>query len=86
MCSYQLIGFLFTRPNVSNDCQKAFVTNRVGNFGLLLGILGLYWLTGNFEFQDLFEIFNNLISNNDNEVHFLFVTLCAFLLFSGAIA
>uniref|UniRef100_A0A6N2MWJ6 NADH:quinone oxidoreductase/Mrp antiporter transmembrane domain-containing protein n=1 Tax=Salix viminalis TaxID=40686 RepID=A0A6N2MWJ6_SALVM len=48
--------------------------------------IGLYWLTGSFEFQDLFEIFNNLISNNDNEVHFLFVTLCAFLLFSGAIA
>nr|YP_009729610.1 NADH-plastoquinone oxidoreductase subunit 5 [Homalium cochinchinense]QHW07336.1 NADH-plastoquinone oxidoreductase subunit 5 [Homalium cochinchinense] len=86
MCSYLLIGFWFTRPIVSNACQKAFVTNRVGDFGLLLGILGLYWITGSFEFQDLFEIFNNLIYNNDNEVHFLFVTLCAFLLFSGAIA
>nr|QJQ35740.1 NADH-plastoquinone oxidoreductase subunit 5 [Populus pamirica]UFI55513.1 NADH-plastoquinone oxidoreductase subunit 5 [Populus szechuanica var. tibetica]UFI55598.1 NADH-plastoquinone oxidoreductase subunit 5 [Populus szechuanica var. tibetica] len=86
MCSYLLIGFWFTRPIVSNACQKAFVTNRVGDFGLLLGILGLYWITGSLEFQDLFEIFNNLIYNNDNEVHFLFVTLCAFLLFSGAIA
>nr|YP_009573523.1 NADH-plastoquinone oxidoreductase subunit 5 [Azara serrata]QBM92251.1 NADH-plastoquinone oxidoreductase subunit 5 [Azara serrata] len=86
MCSYLLIGFWFTRPIVSNACQKAFITNRVGDFGLLLGILGLYWITGSFEFQDLFEIFNNLIYNNDNEVHFLFVTLCAFLLFSGAIA
>nr|UPT34574.1 NADH dehydrogenase subunit 5 [Idesia polycarpa] len=86
MCSYLLIGFWFTRPIVSNACQKAFVANRVGDFGLLLGILGLYWITGSFEFQDLFEIFNNLIYNNDNEVHFLFVTLCAFLLFSGAIA
>nr|QGU84032.1 NADH-plastoquinone oxidoreductase subunit 5 [Dovyalis caffra] len=84
MCSYLLIGFWFTRPIVSNACQKAFVTNRVGDFGLLLGILGLYWITGSLEFQDLFEIFNNLIYNN--EVHFLFVTLCAFLLFSGAIA
>jgi NAD(P)H-quinone oxidoreductase subunit 5 len=86
MCSYLLIGFWFTRPIVSNACQKAFVTNRVGDFGLLLGILGLYWITSSFKFQDLFEIFNNLIYNNDNEVHFLFVTLCAFLLFSGAIA
>nr|YP_010534321.1 NADH dehydrogenase subunit 5 [Carya poilanei]UQJ80058.1 NADH dehydrogenase subunit 5 [Carya tonkinensis]UYA95423.1 NADH dehydrogenase subunit 5 [Carya poilanei] len=84
VCSYLLIGFWFTRTIAANACQKAFVTNRVGDFGLLLGILGLYWITGSFEFRDLFEIFNSLIYNN--EVHFLFVTLCAFLLFSGAIA
>nr|UFA47933.1 NADH-plastoquinone oxidoreductase subunit 5 [Physospermopsis nana] len=86
MCSYLLIGFWFTRPVAANACQKAFVTNRVGDFGLLLGILGFYWITGSFEFQDLFKIFNNLISNNHNEVNFLFVTLCAVLLFAGAVA
>nr|YP_010926505.1 ndhF [Oreomunnea mexicana]WKF53487.1 ndhF [Oreomunnea mexicana] len=84
VCSYLLIGFWFTRPIAANACQKAFVTNRVGDFGLLLGILGLYWITGSFEFRDLFEIFNSLIYNN--EVNLLFVTFCAFLLFSGAIA
>nr|QWY88584.1 NADH-plastoquinone oxidoreductase subunit 5 [Lovoa trichilioides] len=84
MCSYLLIGFWFTRPTAANACQKAFVTNRVGDFGLLLGILGFYWITGSFEFRDLFEIFNNLIYNN--AVNFLFVTLCAFLLFAGAVA
>nr|UTM09234.1 NADH-plastoquinone oxidoreductase subunit 5 [Aeonium nobile] len=84
MCSYLLIGFWFTRPLAANACQKAFVTNRIGDFGLLLGILGLYWITGTFEFRDLFEIFNNLISTN--EVHFLFGTFCVFLLFSGAVA
>nr|YP_010280489.1 NADH-plastoquinone oxidoreductase subunit 5 [Patrinia monandra]UKG23321.1 NADH-plastoquinone oxidoreductase subunit 5 [Patrinia monandra] len=84
ICSYLLIGFWFTRPVAANACQKAFVTNRVGDFGLLLGILGFYWVTGSFEFRDLFEIFNNLIYNND--VHFLFVTLCAVLLFAGAVA
>nr|YP_010541191.1 NADH-plastoquinone oxidoreductase subunit 5 [Spiraea japonica]UYF21276.1 NADH-plastoquinone oxidoreductase subunit 5 [Spiraea japonica]WNV25123.1 NADH-plastoquinone oxidoreductase subunit 5 [Spiraea salicifolia]WNV26131.1 NADH-plastoquinone oxidoreductase subunit 5 [Spiraea japonica] len=84
MCSYLLIGFWFTRPSAANACQKAFVTNRVGDFGLLLGILGFYWITGSFEFRDLFEIFNNLVYNN--EVNLLFVTLCAFLLFSGAVA
>nr|YP_009557131.1 NADH-plastoquinone oxidoreductase subunit 5 [Achatocarpus nigricans]YP_009557209.1 NADH-plastoquinone oxidoreductase subunit 5 [Achatocarpus pubescens]QBC70937.1 NADH-plastoquinone oxidoreductase subunit 5 [Achatocarpus nigricans]QBC71015.1 NADH-plastoquinone oxidoreductase subunit 5 [Achatocarpus pubescens] len=84
MCSYLLIGFWFTRPIAANACQKAFVTNRVGDFGLLLGILGLYWITGSFEFRDLFEIFNNLINNN--EVNFLFCILCAFLLFAGAVA
>nr|YP_009660390.1 NADH dehydrogenase subunit 5 [Woodfordia fruticosa]QCS00283.1 NADH dehydrogenase subunit 5 [Woodfordia fruticosa] len=84
MCSYLLIGFWFTRPIAATACQKAFVTNRVGDFGLLLGILGIYWITGSFEFRDLFEIFNNLVYNN--EVNFLFVTLCSFLLFAGAVA
>nr|USW65157.1 NADH-plastoquinone oxidoreductase subunit 5 [Schima superba] len=84
MCSYLLIGFWFTRPVAANACQKAFVTNRVGDFGLLLGILGFYWITGSFEFRDLFEIFNNLIYNN--EVNVLFVILCAVLLFAGAVA
>nr|YP_010623732.1 NADH-plastoquinone oxidoreductase subunit 5 [Annona mucosa]WBF97789.1 NADH-plastoquinone oxidoreductase subunit 5 [Annona mucosa] len=86
MCSYLLIGFWFTRPIVANACQKAFVTNRVGDFGLLLGILGFYWITGSFEFRELFEILNNLISNPNNGVNSFFVTLCAFLLFVGAVA
>uniref|UniRef100_UPI003002556D NADH-plastoquinone oxidoreductase subunit 5 n=1 Tax=Hedyosmum orientale TaxID=226581 RepID=UPI003002556D len=84
MCSYLLIGFWFTRTSAANACQKAFVTNRVGDFGLLLGILGLYWITGSFEFRDLFEILNNLIHHNG--VNSLFVTLCASLLFLGAVA
>nr|YP_009578095.1 NADH-plastoquinone oxidoreductase subunit 5 [Gonocaryum lobbianum]QBK32712.1 NADH-plastoquinone oxidoreductase subunit 5 [Gonocaryum lobbianum] len=86
MCSYLLIGFWFTRPVAASACEKAFVTNRVGDFGLLLGILGFYWITGSFEFRELFEIFNNLIYNYNNEVNFLFVTLCAVLLFAGAVA
>nr|YP_009926527.1 NADH-plastoquinone oxidoreductase subunit 5 [Typha orientalis]QNH91866.1 NADH-plastoquinone oxidoreductase subunit 5 [Typha orientalis] len=84
MCSYLLIGFWFTRPTAASACQKAFVTNRVGDFGLLLGILGFYWITGSFEFRDLFEISKNLIHNNG--VNSLFVTLCASLLFVGAVA
>nr|YP_009440891.1 NADH-plastoquinone oxidoreductase subunit F [Japonolirion osense]AHH24283.1 NADH-plastoquinone oxidoreductase subunit F [Japonolirion osense]CUS18846.1 NADH-plastoquinone oxidoreductase subunit F [Japonolirion osense] len=84
MCSYLLIGFWFTRPIAASACQKAFVTNRVGDFGLLLGILGLYWITGSLEFRDLFEILNNLIHNNG--VNSLFATLCASLVFVGAVA
>nr|YP_009925428.1 NADH dehydrogenase subunit F [Lomatogonium perenne]QNH70592.1 NADH dehydrogenase subunit F [Lomatogonium perenne] len=84
MSSYLLIGFWFTRPLAANACQKAFITNRVGDFGLLLGILGFYSITGSFEFEDLFEIVKNLISNN--EVNPLFITLCAVLLFAGSIA
>nr|AEX96611.1 NADH-plastoquinone oxidoreductase subunit 5 [Drimia altissima] len=84
MCSYLLIGFWFTRPIAASACQKAFVTNRIGDFGLLLGILGLYWITGSLEFCDLFEIINNLVHNNG--VNSLFATLCASFLFVGAVA
>nr|WIL98925.1 NdhF [Philadelphus zhejiangensis]WIM00089.1 NdhF [Philadelphus incanus] len=84
MCSYLLIGFWFTRPLAANACQKAFVTNRIGDFGLLLGILGFYWITGSFEFRDLFEIVTNLIYKN--EVNLVFLTICAVLLFAGAVA
>ncbi|MCL1475076.1 NAD(P)H-quinone oxidoreductase subunit 5 [Argonema antarcticum] len=51
MCSYLLIGFWYDRKAAADACQKAFVVNRVGDFGLLLGILGLYWATGSFEFD-----------------------------------
>nr|YP_011028886.1 NADH-plastoquinone oxidoreductase subunit 5 [Ctenium plumosum]WNT99404.1 NADH-plastoquinone oxidoreductase subunit 5 [Ctenium plumosum] len=84
MCSYLLIGFWFTRPIAASACQKAFVTNRVGDFGLLLGILGFFWITGSLEFRDLFKIANNWIPNNG--INSLLPTLFAFLLFLGAVA
>nr|YP_009520646.1 NADH-plastoquinone oxidoreductase subunit 5 [Cupressus torulosa]AXP33999.1 NADH-plastoquinone oxidoreductase subunit 5 [Cupressus torulosa] len=84
MCSYLLIGFWFTRPSAANACQKAFITNRAGDFGLLLGILGFYWVTGSFEFQYLFEKLNELTAVDG--VGSFFVTSCAFLLFLGPIA
>nr|YP_009988695.1 NADH dehydrogenase ND5 subunit [Myuroclada maximowiczii]QNM40007.1 NADH dehydrogenase ND5 subunit [Myuroclada maximowiczii] len=84
MCSYLLIGFWFTRPSAANACQKAFITNRIGDFGLLLGILGFYWITGSFEFETLFKRFNELLINH--EVNLYFASLCALLLFLGPIA
>nr|YP_010293017.1 NADH-plastoquinone oxidoreductase subunit 5 [Eriocaulon alpestre]ULQ65298.1 NADH-plastoquinone oxidoreductase subunit 5 [Eriocaulon alpestre]UVH66238.1 NADH-plastoquinone oxidoreductase subunit 5 [Eriocaulon alpestre]UVH66323.1 NADH-plastoquinone oxidoreductase subunit 5 [Eriocaulon alpestre] len=84
MSSYLLIGFWFTRPIAASACQKAFVTNRIGDFGLLLGIIGFYWITGSVEFRYLFKITDNLIQTNG--VNPLFTTLCASLLFLGAVA
>jgi NAD(P)H-quinone oxidoreductase subunit 5 len=63
MCSYLLIGFWFDRPSAADACQKAFVTNRVGDFGLLLGMLGLYWATGTFEFGLMGERLEQLVSS-----------------------
>nr|QWW92989.1 NADH dehydrogenase subunit 5 [Delavayella serrata] len=84
MCSYLLIGFWFTRPSAANACQKAFVTNRIGDFGLLLGILGVYWITGSFDFQDLSEKFLKLL--DDNQINIIFANICAILLFLGPVA
>ena len=53
MCSYLLVGFWYDRDAAANAAQKAFVVNRVGDFGLLLGILGLFWATGSFGFEEI---------------------------------
>nr|QWW93232.1 NADH dehydrogenase subunit 5 [Lunularia cruciata] len=84
MCSYLLIGFWFTRPSAANACQKAFVTNRIGDFGLLLGILGFYWITGSFDFQELSKRFFELLTYN--QINLFFATFCALFLFLGPIA
>nr|YP_009033808.1 subunit 5 of NADH-plastoquinone oxidoreductase [Mesotaenium endlicherianum]AHZ11191.1 subunit 5 of NADH-plastoquinone oxidoreductase [Mesotaenium endlicherianum] len=84
MCSYLLVGFWFARPSASYACQKAFVTNRVGDFGLLLGILGFYWLTGSFEFENIASRCAELLEN-DPEACGL-ATGCALLLLLGPVA
>ncbi len=53
MCSYLLVGFWFYKKSAADAAQKAFVVNRVGDFGLLLGIMGLYSITRSFNFPDL---------------------------------
>ena len=53
MSSYLLVGFWYDRDGAAHAAQKAFVVNRVGDFGLLLGILGLFWATGSFGFQGI---------------------------------
>lgn len=53
MCSYLLVGFWYDRDGAAHAAQKAFVVNRVGDFGLLLGILGMFWATGSFGFEQI---------------------------------
>ena len=62
MCSYLLIGYWYDRDGAADACQKAFVTNRVGDFGLLLGILGMFWATGTFEFDLMGDRLTELVS------------------------
>ena len=51
--SYLLIGFWYDRPAAADACKKAFITNRLGDFGFLLGILSVWALLGTLNFNEL---------------------------------
>lgn len=53
LCSYLLIGFWFKDAEKATAGMKAFITNRIGDAGLLLGIFILYSIFGTFEFQEI---------------------------------
>nr|WVH13669.1 NADH-plastoquinone oxidoreductase subunit 5 [Tectaria coadunata] len=83
-CSYLLIGFWFARSSAANACQKAFITNRIGDFGLLLGVSGIYWITGSFEIYELCDRFLELTSNG--VINPIFANTIVLLLFLGPVA
>ena len=58
--SYLLIGFWYEKPSAADACKKAFITNRLGDFGFLLGILTVWSLLGSLNFSVLQdELFKN---------------------------
>ncbi|MEB3248946.1 MAG: NAD(P)H-quinone oxidoreductase subunit 5, partial [Merismopediaceae bacterium] len=84
MCSYLLIGFWYDRKAAADACQKAFVTNRVGDFGLLLGILGLYWATNSFDFGIAGERLEQAV--NSGSIGAGIAALIGVLIFLGPVA
>ena len=84
MCSYLLIGFWYDRKAAADACQKAFVTNRVGDFGLLLGILGLYWATQSFDFGTIGDRLTQLVETG--AIGGWLAALFAILVFLGPVA
>lgn len=79
ICSYLLIGFFYDRRSAAEAAKKAFITTRVGDVGLLIGILVLFVETGTFE---LSAIFGALASGELSEG---VVTGAAVLMLLGAI-
>ena len=53
LCSYLLIGFWFTKKSASDAGKKAFIVNRVGDFGFLLGSFIIFWAAGTLQFTEL---------------------------------
>ena len=54
--SYLLIGFWYTRPSAIHANLKAFVVNRVGDFGFVLGIAGVVYFTNSLDYRDAFAL------------------------------
>jgi NADH-quinone oxidoreductase subunit L len=86
LASYLLIGFWYTRESANAAAIKAFVVNRVGDFGFALGIFGVYMVFGSVEFATIFQHAPDAVGKT---IHFLgndwdtITTLCL-LLFMGA--
>ena len=86
LCSYFLIGFWFKKDSANSAAMKAFIVNRVGDFGFALGIFLIFYLFGTVNYT---EVFNLIPTIQDNELTFLGVKINAIdliciLLFIGA--
>jgi NADH-quinone oxidoreductase subunit L len=79
LCSYLLIGFWFERPAAARASLKAFVTTRVGDFFLFLGILLLFWQVGSLRFDSILE------AARSGRLSGPLLTLAAVLVFGGAV-
>ena len=86
LCSYFLIGFWFKRESANAAAIKAFVVNRVGDFGFALGIFLIFYLFGTVNYN---EVFQQIPQNLNNKLSFLglhinSIDLICILLFIGA--
>jgi len=86
VASYLLIGFWYHRPSAHEAAMKAFVVNRVGDFGFALGIFGVFALAGSVELDAIFSLAPTLA---DARMPFLFwefpaLEVLGMLLFIGA--
>ena len=86
LCSYLLIGFWYKKESANNAAIKAFIVNRVGDFGLAIGIFLIFFYFGTINFQEVFELAPQFIEKK--LVFFGFettlITLICLFLFIGA--
>jgi NADH-quinone oxidoreductase subunit L len=82
LCSYLLIGFWFTRPAAADAARKAFLVTRLGDVGLFLGILLLWFTYGSVEFGAVFDGITRQVRNETADHAVLLAA--ALLVFCGA--
>ena len=64
LCSYFLIGFWFKKETANSAAIKAFVVNRVGDFGFALGIFLIFYLFGTVNYSEVFQLIPTIIDKN----------------------
>jgi len=86
LCSYFLIGFWFKKESANAAAIKAFVVNRVGDFGFALGIFLIFYLFGTVNYSEVFQLIPTIIDNNLSFLGFEVqaIDLICLLLFIGA--
>ncbi|WP_185964368.1 NADH-quinone oxidoreductase subunit L [Aliikangiella marina] len=88
LVSYLLIGFWYKKPTAIFANLKAFLVNRVGDLGFLLGIAGVYYIFGSFNYLEVFEQVKQGFANVDiavtDEVVWSGITFVCIGLFIGA--
>ena len=87
VASYLLIGFYYRKPTANAAAMKAFIVNRVGDFGFALGIFGLFLMTDSINFTEIFADIPTKVAGQS--ISFLWAewdaaNLLAVLLFIGA--
>lgn len=77
--SFLLIGFYFYKEEAKKAAKKAFIMTRIGDVGLLIGMILLFWQVGSFEYDEIFA------AVEAGAVSTTMITLTAILIFVGAV-
>ena len=86
LCSYLLIGFWYKKNSANNAAMKAFIVNRIGDFGLAVGIFLIFYYFGTINYNEVFQLIPEFSQKN---IKFLnlevnLITLICLFLFIGA--
>jgi len=80
LCSYLLIGFYFQRKSASDAAAKAFIVNRIGDAGFVMGMFFIAWLCGSLRFTQVNEVVHSGVFQVGNP----YIVAATLLLFVGA--
>lgn len=85
LASYLLINFWFTRIEASKAAIKAIVMNRIGDFGLCLGIIAIFFLCNSLDFITVFAVIGEFKNTTYELLNINYITFISLLLFVGAV-
>ncbi len=87
LCSYLLIGFWYAKPSARDAAQKAFLTTRIGDVFMLLGLAALYTIAGSLQYKDIFSenVLHTLVSSISPVFGLSWAALIGLLIFMGVV-